>query len=152
MGQLTYLKQLWLEPDFADRYDWLIGINFNPRLRLVDSLHRSITVCVDPDVSWSTEVTSNKDAIYWFKKIMVGQPIPSFFVKTLSHCLQDLFWQKDTLLLQAQLFQTFCRSIKITRLRLSWHSYWISCCITDLKYCNWRKCLSSSAEYKLSNN
>ena len=48
---LGELKELWLEPDFADRSDWLIRINFNPRLGLVDSLHRSITVCVDPDVT-----------------------------------------------------------------------------------------------------
>ena len=49
--RLKVFMELWLEPDFADKSDWLIGINFNPRLRLVDSLHRSIAVFVDPDVT-----------------------------------------------------------------------------------------------------
>ena len=39
-------QQLWLEPDSADRSDWLIRISFNPRLRLAYNLYRSIAVIV----------------------------------------------------------------------------------------------------------
>ena len=38
--------ELWLEPDSADRSDWLIRISFNPRLLLAYNLYLSIAVIV----------------------------------------------------------------------------------------------------------
>ena len=78
-------EELWLDPDFAGRSNWLIGSSSNPRLWFVDNLHRLLTVpavCLDLDVTWSTEVLHNLDAIYWFLNRAVT-PSSSFLWPTL---------------------------------------------------------------------